>query len=162
VLKLTGFLSWRKALTCRTMDCCYCWETIPPNNLPYEKDFGWMVFWELNPEMLGSLRLTASASFLEGKHYFGWRPPWFGKAGCGAFELYPGICLTTEGKHGKPVSYSWVVRYSLPRLGCLFRDSSCCPAEHQFTTVTRWELQSVLCRHNCLPSCRTERIPCIR
>jgi hypothetical protein len=32
----------------------------------YEKDFGWMAFWELNPEVLGLLWLMASATF-------GWR-----------------------------------------------------------------------------------------
>jgi hypothetical protein len=29
----------------------------------YEKDFGWMAFWELNPEVLGSLWLMASATW---------------------------------------------------------------------------------------------------
>jgi hypothetical protein len=29
---------------------------------PYEKDFGWMAFWELNRELLGSFWLMASAT----------------------------------------------------------------------------------------------------
>jgi hypothetical protein len=31
----------------------------------YEKDFGWMPFWELNPEVLASLWLMASATWGE-------------------------------------------------------------------------------------------------
>jgi hypothetical protein len=36
--------------------------------------------------------------------HFGWGSSWLGKAGRATFELYPGICLTTEEKHGKPQS----------------------------------------------------------
>jgi hypothetical protein len=34
----------------------------------YEKDFGWMAFWELNPEVLGSLWPMASATW--GQNHF--------------------------------------------------------------------------------------------
>jgi hypothetical protein len=49
----------------------------------------------LNPEELGMLWLKASATWgiilAEGLHDWGHAP----------FELYPGICLTAEEKHGK-------------------------------------------------------------
>jgi hypothetical protein len=36
-----------------------------------EKDFGWMALWELNPEVLGSVWLMASATWREweGNHF---------------------------------------------------------------------------------------------
>jgi hypothetical protein len=44
VLTLTGFLSWRKALTCQTRGCCYWWEIIRSANLSFMKRilFGWL------------------------------------------------------------------------------------------------------------------------
>jgi hypothetical protein len=67
-----------------------------------KKDFGWIGLWKLNPEVLGSLWLTASSTWgkitsAEGLHDCGRRavPP---------FELYLGISLTTEEKHGNPRS----------------------------------------------------------
>jgi hypothetical protein len=65
----------------------------------YEEDFGWMAFRELNPEVLGSLWLMASATWGGGgitlKAFV------IGKADRASFKLYAGICLTTEEMHGK-------------------------------------------------------------
>jgi hypothetical protein len=53
VLTLTGFLSWRKALTFQTRGYCYWWEDNPIRQFVlFEKDFGWTYVWELNPEGL--------------------------------------------------------------------------------------------------------------
>jgi hypothetical protein len=120
------------------------------------KDFGWMAFWELNPEVLGSLWLKAFATWRG--HHFSWRPPWLGKAGSGPFELDTGICLTPEEKHGKPQSgqpSSW--RILVAPTWSFFRDSLGWPAKHQPSSVTRGWLQTSLGRHKCLPSCRTKR-----
>jgi hypothetical protein len=59
----------------------------PSEHLSFIKGilFG-LLFWELNPEVLVSLRLKASV---------------IEKAGRVPFELYPDICLTTEEKQGK-------------------------------------------------------------
>jgi hypothetical protein len=59
-----------------------------------------MAVWGLNPELLGSLWLMASATWggeitsAEGLHDWGRRA-------VPLFLLYTGICLTTEDKHGK-------------------------------------------------------------
>jgi hypothetical protein len=37
----------------------------------YEKDFGWITLWELNPQVLGSLWLIASATWGGGGNHFG-------------------------------------------------------------------------------------------
>jgi hypothetical protein len=79
----------------------------------YLKAFGWMTSWELNSEVLGSPWLKASV---------------IGEAGRPPFELYPGICLTSEEKHGKSlgsrvaigllVAPTWLSFEGLPRLAC--------------------------------------------
>jgi hypothetical protein len=58
---------------------------------------GWL-FWEV----LGSLWLKASAIWWGGSLRL--KTSVIGEAGRAPFELYPGICLTTEEKHGKPQS----------------------------------------------------------
>jgi hypothetical protein len=63
--------------------------------------------WELNPEGKGSLWLY---DLRWGKNHFGWRPPRLEEACRAPFELYPGICLTTDEKHGKPRS-GWLSRW---------------------------------------------------
>jgi hypothetical protein len=67
-----------------------------------KKDIGWMALSGLNPELLGSLWLMASATWgeitsAEGLHDWG-------RQAVPLFELYPDICLTTEENHGKPQS----------------------------------------------------------
>jgi hypothetical protein len=70
-----------------------------------EKNFGWMDVWELNPEGLESLRLKAFGTFWGGGGgILAEGLPDCGLVGHAPFELYPGICLTTEEKHGKPPS----------------------------------------------------------
>jgi hypothetical protein len=64
----------------------------------YEKNVGWITFWELNPEVLGSLWLMACAIWGGGVH-FGLRPPWSGKAGRAPFEFYPGILPNKNTKN---------------------------------------------------------------
>jgi hypothetical protein len=69
--------------------------------VPYEKDFDWMACWQMDPEVLGSPRLKASA--------FGGKSLWLkasviGKGGRAPVELCPSGCLITEGKHRKPQS----------------------------------------------------------
>jgi hypothetical protein len=62
VLKLSGFLSWRKALTFSNNWLLLLLGDYPIRQLVlWEKDFGWMIVWELKSEVLGSLRLMASA-----------------------------------------------------------------------------------------------------
>jgi hypothetical protein len=119
-----------------------------------EKDFGWMAFWEKIQKCWDRFGWWP-LRFGGGGDHFDWRPPWLGKAGSAPFELYPGICPTTEGKHGKPQRSRVVGDYSLRRLGRLLRESLDWPAEHQSTSVTRGWLQSALGRHKCLTSCRT-------
>jgi hypothetical protein len=68
-----------------------------------DDDVGWMDVWEFNPEVVIALA-KASASWggiilAEGFHDWG-------LVGRAPFELYPGICLTTEEKHGQPQSGS--------------------------------------------------------
>jgi hypothetical protein len=46
-----------------------------------------MAFSEFNPQMSESLWLQATVA---------------GRLGRAPFELYPGICITIEEKHGKP------------------------------------------------------------
>jgi hypothetical protein len=86
-----------------------------------------MALWGFNPEVLESLWLMASETWgeitsAEGLHDWGrWAVP--------LFELYPGICLTTEENHGKPqsgkpsswrlpVAPTWVNFNGRPRLSC--------------------------------------------
>jgi hypothetical protein len=59
------------------------------------------LFWKLNPEVLGSLWLKVSST---GGVSLRLKASAFGKAGRAPFELYLGVCLTTEEKHGKPQS----------------------------------------------------------
>jgi hypothetical protein len=67
---LTGFLSWWKALTSSNKGLLLLVGDYPIRQLVlYEKDFGWMAFWELNPEMLGSLWLMASVTLGGGNHF---------------------------------------------------------------------------------------------
>jgi hypothetical protein len=56
------------------------WGITPSENLSLIRRIlvGWL-FWELNPEMLGSLWLKASAIFGGGGDHFGWRLPWLGR-----------------------------------------------------------------------------------
>jgi hypothetical protein len=68
----------------------------------YEKDFGWMAFWELNREVLGSLLLMVSAAW--GRRSVWMKAFMIGEGGPCPFGLCPGICLITEEKHGKPQS----------------------------------------------------------
>jgi hypothetical protein len=68
----------------------------------YENDFGWIDFWELNPEVLGSLWLIAFATW--GGDHFGFGPSRLEKADLAPLELNPGISLTAEGKLIKPLS----------------------------------------------------------
>jgi hypothetical protein len=64
VLTVTGFLSWRRALTfSNKWLLLLAGDYLITQLALYEKDFGWMAFWELNPEVLGSLWLLASATW---------------------------------------------------------------------------------------------------
>jgi hypothetical protein len=68
----------------------------------YEKDFGWMAFWELDLEELRSLWLmacTARGGITLDEVLHDW-----GMQTMPLLELYPGICLATEENHGKPQS----------------------------------------------------------
>jgi hypothetical protein len=48
------------------MGYCYYWDDDPIRQpVLYEKNFGWMHVWELNPEGLGSLWLMASVTWGE-------------------------------------------------------------------------------------------------
>jgi hypothetical protein len=51
----------------------------------YEKNFGWMNVWELNPEVLGSLWLMASQTWRGESLWL--KASMIGKAGCAPFEL---------------------------------------------------------------------------
>jgi hypothetical protein len=131
------------------------WKMVPSGNLSFTKTtvVGWMSgSW--TQKGWDSFVLMASATRGES---FWLKPPWFGNAGCTPFELYSGICPSTEDNHGKPQSGSRVVGpYPLRRL---FSSNLGWPAEHQSASVTRGWLQSVLGRHKCLPSCRTKGFP---
>jgi hypothetical protein len=63
VLTLTGFLSWRKALTFSNKILLLVGDYPIRQLVLCEKYFGWMTVWELNPEVLRSLRLMASATW---------------------------------------------------------------------------------------------------
>jgi hypothetical protein len=64
VLALTGFLSWQKALTCSNWGLLVLVGGDPIRQLVlYERNFGCMDVWELNPERLGSLWLMVSATW---------------------------------------------------------------------------------------------------
>jgi hypothetical protein len=65
---------------------------------PHKKDFGWMAFWELKPEVLGLLWLMLSGT--RGRAAALLKVCMIGKAGCTPSELHPGICFTTEEKFG--------------------------------------------------------------
>jgi hypothetical protein len=65
-----GVLSWQKALTYKAVGQRSSIRQIAL----YEKDFGWMVFWELEQEVLGPPWPMASATWGGGGH-FGRRPP---------------------------------------------------------------------------------------
>jgi hypothetical protein len=123
-----------------------------------KKDFGWMALWGLNPDVLGSLCLMASATWggmtsAEGLH------DWGGQAvPISIITLTFALQLrkrTENLSQGSQV----VGDYSLRRLGCLKMDSLGRLVEHQCTSVTRGWLQSALGRHRCLPSCRTKGFP---
>jgi hypothetical protein len=78
-----------------------------------------MNVWELISEGMGSPWLMTSATW--GEDNFGRDP----------FELHPGICLTTEEKHGNLSRVAG--EYSFRRL---YRDSLNGPADHQPFSVT--------------------------
>jgi hypothetical protein len=102
------------------------WRLIPSGKFPLgkKKNFGWMDVWGLNREGLGSLWLIASATLGES---FWLKASMIGVGGYARFELYPGICLTTEENHEKTQDCE-VVRHYLCRLGRPFRDSLGWPA----------------------------------
>jgi hypothetical protein len=61
VLTLTGLLSLRKTFSNKGLLLLVGDYPIRQRFL-YEMDFGWMALWDLNPEVLGSLWLMASAT----------------------------------------------------------------------------------------------------
>jgi hypothetical protein len=61
---------------------------------------GWFS-WELNPEVVGSFWLKASASWVGSLRL---KASVMGRRAVPLFSLCPGISLTTEEKHGKPQS----------------------------------------------------------
>jgi hypothetical protein len=94
-----------------------------------------MVFWKLNPEVLGLLWLMTSVSWWGESLWL--TPPRLGKADHTSYELYLGICLTTEEITENLSQSSRIVRdCSLHWLGCLSRDSLGWPAEHLFPLFT--------------------------
>jgi hypothetical protein len=101
-----------------------------------EKDFGWIAFWGLNPEVLWSLWLMASATCgeitsAEGLHDWGRRAVTLLNYTL-AFALK--LRKSTENlSQGSRV----VGDYSLRRLGWLLMDSLGWSAEHQSASVTR-------------------------
>jgi hypothetical protein len=101
-----------------------------------EKDFGCVALWELNPGVMRSLWLKASAiwgggTLTEGLHDWGRRAVTLLNYNL-AFALQ--LRKSTEN----PSQGSRVVGdNSLGRLGGLFRDSLGWPAEHQSTSFTR-------------------------
>jgi hypothetical protein len=148
VLTLTGYLSRGKALTHSDQgllllvgDC-----TIRQRVL-WEKDSGWLVLSGLNPEILWSLWLMASATWWEITSAEGLHD--WGRRAVPLFKLYPGICLTTEEKHGKPqsglpssckllVAPTWMTFNRQPRLACW---TSVHHHYAQVTLVSPWSAQ---------------------
>jgi hypothetical protein len=81
---------------------CYRWDDYSIGQFVlYEKDYAWMDVWLLNPEWLGALWLMTSATWGE---LFWLKASEIWKASRVSFELFPEFCLTTEQKHGKPLS----------------------------------------------------------
>jgi hypothetical protein len=113
---------------------------------------GWR-FWELNLEVLVSLWLKASAIWGRGERE-GLRPLWL-ETGRSPFELYPGICLTTEEKHGQPGSPGTA---RCADLAVFWGTASAGLLDVRSPRFPRW-LQSALGRHRCLPSYRTKGFP---
>jgi hypothetical protein len=69
VLTLTEYLSRLKALTFSDKGLLLLVGDCPiRQRVLCKKDFGWMAFWGLNPEVLGSIWLTASATW-GGNHF---------------------------------------------------------------------------------------------
>jgi hypothetical protein len=85
----------------QTRGCWYWWEMSPSGNLSFQKTtlVGWMS---------GSWTQRVEIAFAEGfcalGGNFGWGRPWLGRRAAPLFQLYPGLCLITEEKHGKPQS----------------------------------------------------------
>jgi hypothetical protein len=113
--------------------------------------------WELNPE-LSSLWLKASETLgwgmtsAEGLHDRV-------QAGRAPFNLYPGIWLTTEEKHGKPQGSRVVLGTARCVNFAAYRGGLDRPAVHPSSSVDRKGLQTALGKRRCLPSCRTKGFP---
>jgi hypothetical protein len=117
-----------------------------------------MALWGLNPEVLWSLWLMASATWgkitsAEGLNDWGKRAvPLLNYTLAFTLQLRKSTENLSQGSRV-------VGDYSLCRLGWLLMDSLGWSAEYQSTSVTRGWLQSALGRHRCLPSCRTKGFP---
>jgi hypothetical protein len=95
----------------------------------YEKDFGWMVFRELNPEVLGSLWLMASATWGGGIILAESLNDW-GRRAVSLLNFTLKFALQLR-KSTENLSHDYSLRRLGRRLGLGW------PAEHQYTSVPR-------------------------
>jgi hypothetical protein len=131
VLTRAGFCSSRKPVLLRLGKLLLVGDYPIRLLFLYPKDFGWMVFLGAEPRSVG-VALAEGLCDLGGGGITSAERLRDGEAGRATFQLCPGICLTTEEKHGKPQSEQ-PQDCSLRRLGCLLRDSLGWPAGRRFT-----------------------------
>jgi hypothetical protein len=108
-----------------------------------------------NPEGMGSLWLTSFGD-VEWNN-FGWWSSWLRRRPVLQLNYVLAFALQLrKSKENLSQGCREGRKYSLCGLSCLLRDSLGWPAEHRFTSVSLGWLQSALCRHKCLPSCRNK------
>jgi hypothetical protein len=117
---------------------------------------GWFS-WELNAEVLRSSWLKASATWGGSLRL---KASVIGRRAVPLFSLSPGICLTTEEKHGKSQS-GQPSSPETARCADLAVFSGTAPAGLLDVRSPRFPrlLQSALGRHSWLPSCRIKGFP---
>jgi hypothetical protein len=90
----------------------------------YEKDFGWMAFWELNPEVLGSLWLM-TLRLRGGGITLAEALPDSGRRAVSLLNYTLGFALQLRISTENLTHFSRIVKdYSLHRLGCFSRTPS--------------------------------------
>jgi hypothetical protein len=87
------------ALTFQSRGIAVCGGLSHQTAYPSSKVFGWMVFLGVEPRSVGVVLAEGLCDFGGITSAEGLRD---GEAGRAPFQLYPGIHLTTEEKHGKP------------------------------------------------------------
>jgi hypothetical protein len=114
---------------------------------------------ELDPEVLGSFWLKASATWGGGGSFW-LKASVMGRRAVPLFSLCPGIRLTTEEKRGKPQSGqpSSPGTARCADLDVFWGTASAGLLDVRSPRSPR-RLQSALGRHRCLPSCRTKGFP---